>query len=71
MILRMCVFTHWEKNNIPNPFVKEKEMASGAWHKVFCIVIPWLHPTKFQTLILEEPRNWPASLLMTTLQNFR
>jgi hypothetical protein len=21
-ILRMCVFTHWKKNNIPNPFVK-------------------------------------------------
>ena len=26
-ILRMCVFTYCEKNNIPNPFVKEKGMA--------------------------------------------
>jgi hypothetical protein len=23
-VLRMCVFTHCEKNNIPDPFVKEK-----------------------------------------------
>ena len=29
--LRMCVFTYCEKNNIPNPFVKEKGVAGRAW----------------------------------------
>jgi len=30
-ILRMRVLTYCEKNNIPNPFVKETEMAGHAW----------------------------------------
>jgi hypothetical protein len=34
-ILRMCVFTYCEKNNIPNQFVKKKEMAGRAWVKGF------------------------------------
>jgi hypothetical protein len=40
-ILRMCVFTHCDKKNIPYPFVKEKEMTVHAWVEgFFCIVIP-------------------------------
>ena len=38
-ILSMCVFTYCEKNNIPDPFVKEKGMAGHAWVENFCIVI--------------------------------
>jgi len=34
-ILRMCVFTYCDKNNIPNPFLKETEMAGGAWVEGF------------------------------------
>jgi len=34
-ILRMCVFTYCEKNNIPNPFVKEDGMAAHAWVEGF------------------------------------
>jgi len=30
-ILRMCVFTNCEKNNILSQFVKEKGMAGRAW----------------------------------------
>ena len=33
--LRKRVFTYCEKNNIPNPFVKEKGMAGSAWVEVF------------------------------------
>jgi hypothetical protein len=52
--------------------VKEKEMTVHAWVEgFFCIVIPWLHPTKCKILILEELRNCTTSLLMTTSQNFR
>jgi hypothetical protein len=29
-ILRMLVFTHCEKNNIPDPFFKKKQMAGRA-----------------------------------------
>jgi hypothetical protein len=39
-ILRMCVFTYSEGNNIPNPFVKEKGVAGRAWVESFCVVIP-------------------------------
>jgi len=46
-ILRMRVLTYCEKNNIPNPFVKETEMAGHAWVlDFFCIVIPSVHHTK-------------------------
>jgi hypothetical protein len=38
-ILRMCLFTYYEKNNIPNPFVKEKVMAGRTWVEVLCVVI--------------------------------
>ena len=57
-ILRMCVFTYCEKNNIPNPFLKETEMAGSAWVEAFffCAVIPSLHPAKYKFLILEETR---------------
>ena len=30
----MYVFTYSEKNNIPNAFVKEKEIAGRAWVEV-------------------------------------
>ena len=56
-ILRMCVFIYCEKNNIPNPFVKETEMAGSVWVEGFCAVIPSLHPAMSKIFILEEPRN--------------
>jgi hypothetical protein len=34
-ILKICVFTDCEKNNIPNPFLKEKGMAGRAWVEGF------------------------------------
>ena len=34
-ILRICVFTYCEKNNIPNPFVTKKGMAGHAWIQGF------------------------------------
>jgi hypothetical protein len=34
-IKRICVFTYCEKNNIPNPFLREKGMAGRAWLEVF------------------------------------
>ena len=34
-IKRKYVFTYCEKNNIPNPFVREKGMAGRAWLQGF------------------------------------
>jgi hypothetical protein len=34
-ILKMCLFTYCEKNNIPDPSGKGKRMAGHAWVEVF------------------------------------
>ena len=39
-VLRICVFTYGEKNNVPIPFVKGKGMAGHAWVEGFLLVIP-------------------------------
>jgi len=49
-ILRMCVFTYCEKNNIPNPFVKETEMAGSTWVEGFLRCNPITASRKAQNL---------------------
>jgi hypothetical protein len=46
----MCVFTYFEKYNIPNPFVKKKEMAGHSWVEGFLCHNPMIAPRKAQNL---------------------
>jgi hypothetical protein len=46
----MCVFTYREKNNIPNPFVKEKGMAGRVWEEGFVRRNPMIASRKAQNL---------------------
>ena len=63
------VFTYCEKSNITSPFVREKVMDGRAWVEGLFRRNTMTAPCKAQILILEEPRNWTASLWMTALQN--
>jgi hypothetical protein len=49
-IMRTCVFTYLEKYNIPNPFVKKKEMAGRSWVEGFLRHNPMIAPRKAQNL---------------------
>jgi hypothetical protein len=44
------VFTYCEKNNIPNPFVKEEGMADHAWVEGFLRHNPMTASCKVQNL---------------------
>jgi hypothetical protein len=46
----MSVFTYCEKNNIPNPFVKEREMAGRVWEEGFVRRNPMIVSRKAQNL---------------------
>jgi hypothetical protein len=46
----MCLFTYCEKNNIPNPFVKETGMAGSAWVEGFLRYNPIIASCKAQNL---------------------
>jgi hypothetical protein len=46
----MCLFTYCEKNNIPNPFVKEKVMAGRTWVEGFLRRNPMIASRKAQNL---------------------
>jgi hypothetical protein len=46
----MCVFTYCEKNNISDPFVKEKGMAGCAWVEGFLRRNPMIVSRKAQNL---------------------
>ena len=47
------------------------KMAGRDWVEGYLRRNPMISSRKKQILILEEPRNRTASLLMTTLQTFR
>jgi hypothetical protein len=46
----MCAFTYCEKNNIPNPFLKETGMAGRAWVEVFLRHYPIIESRNAQNL---------------------
>jgi hypothetical protein len=60
-ILRMCLFTYCEKNNITNPFVKEKVMAGRTWIEGFLRRNPMIASRKAQNL---NPVKSPAFELL-------